>query len=507
MKKITMKEIESLEALQAKISWFNTTIGKKLLYCLPVILLCISGLTIIKNWGSELEKHPEVQWGFILVLVLFAINTLVLASGAIYTRKAFFQRLNYERQKGRPLDSLRGFKTIETNIMQTLNTISLLALVSFVTLAIYVPFILRGGDLVWMAMGITLITLGLGLAVKSVRMDITSVVGLADFFTPSNHELFIDKFFGDIFMYHLDPVTRLKWDEFIAGIETMLKPEFVQAVQEEEEGEVPVSFALEKLLYLHYLEYSDVISHDTVKEELNEIMQLSRPKEVPQGNQATEGSPVGKWNLDQGALIDGHYYFSSEDFFKIFAGMKRSTPSFFSIIDRLQLELIDNIKIMADDPIYLDVAANEVVAEDDEAHVIVFLYNNTPDAKPYTIHIFAPGFEPEALSVKMAVEGRGSFELPQTTIPLMSSETEDVIGIMAQLLKNGDALWLTLEPRKRGTQTLQILLTDEDGTIIEGKTMTISVIREVVAVVKGLTSKLSVLGGAAGPILKQLNLF
>ena len=181
---------------------------------------------------------------------MFAINTLVLASGAIFARKAFFQRLNYERQKGRPLDSLRGFKTIESNILGTLRTISLLAVISFLTLVIYVPLIVGAPEiLVWVGIGITLITFGLGLSVKSVKLDITSVVGLSDFFTPSNHELFIDKFFGDIFMYHLDPVTRLKWDEFVEVIETMLTPEFVKSIQEEEEGEIPVSFAIEKLLY------------------------------------------------------------------------------------------------------------------------------------------------------------------------------------------------------------------------------------------------------------------
>ncbi len=490
---ISMDDIKGLESLQAKISRYNTIIGKKLLYFLPLILLGISGLTISEGWISSDNPPPiGVQFGFILILLIFAMNTLVLASGAIFARKAFFQRLNYERQKGRPLDSLRGFKTIESNIMGTLRTISLLAVISFLTLVIYIPLIVGAPEiLVWVGIGITLITFGLGLSIKSVKLDITSVVGLSDFFTPSNHELFIDKFFGDIFMYHLDPVTRLKWDEFIAAIETMLKPDFIRSVRDEEAGEIPVSFALEKLLYLHYLEYSNVINHETLKEELQEVMDLSK----------------SQWELDKGVLIDGHYYFSSQDFFKIFEGIKLTTPSFFSIIDRLQLELIDNIKLMAEDPIYLDVAANEVVAENHEAHLIIFLYNNTPEDKTYKVNIFAPGFEPKSMSVKMSVEGRGSFELPQNNVPIVSSETEDVIGLMARLLKNGDALWLTLEPRERGTQTLQILLTEEDGTIIEGKTMTISVVRDMVLILKGLTSKVSILGGAAGPIMRQLEFF
>ncbi|GAH11137.1 unnamed protein product, partial [marine sediment metagenome] len=143
-----MEDIKGLESLQAKISRYNTIIGKKLLYFLPLILLGISGLTISEGWTSAENPPPiGVQLGFILILVVFAINTLVLASGATFARKAFFQRLNYERQKGRPLDSLRGFKTIESNIMGTLRTISLLAVVSFLTLVIYVPLIVGAPEI------------------------------------------------------------------------------------------------------------------------------------------------------------------------------------------------------------------------------------------------------------------------------------------------------------------------------------------------------------------------
>lgn len=77
-------------------------------------------------------------------------------------------------------------------------------------------------------------------------------------------------------MYHLDPITRLKWDEFIAIVETMFNPDFVRKIQEQEEGEIPVSFALEKMLYLLYLEHSRVISRDTVKDELHEIIDLTK---------------------------------------------------------------------------------------------------------------------------------------------------------------------------------------------------------------------------------------
>ena len=94
--------------------------------------------------------------------------------------------------------------------------------------------------------------------------------------------------------------------------------------------------------------------------------------------------------------------------------------------------------------------------------------------------------------------------IPSKSIPLVSSEGTDIASILSTMLENGDTTWLTLEPRETGEQTIQIFLMSSDGTIIEGKTKTIKVTKNMKDYLKKLTSLGSLLGGLAVPLAKIL---
>ncbi|MFX0075637.1 MAG: hypothetical protein ACFE96_09355, partial [Candidatus Hermodarchaeota archaeon] len=135
---------------------------------------------------------------------------------------------------------------------------------------------------------------------------------------------------------------------------------------------------------------------------------------------------------------------------------------------------------------------------------MIFLYNNAPEDKNYIIKVVAPGFEPDKLKLDIKVEGRGSFLIPSKSIPLISAEDTDIVSVLSTMLENGDTTWLTLEPRETGEQTIQIFLMSSDGTIIEGKTKTIKVSKNMKDYLKKLTSLGSLLGGLAVPLAKIL---
>ena len=295
----------------------------------------------------------------------------------------------------------------------------------------------------------------------------------------------MDNFFAEILSNHLDPVTFLKWDEYLAGINEILTPTFVQKVKEQEEDELPITFAIEKILFLYYLKFQDVLSEDQFRQELKEVIDVDSDT----------------FDIEKGLKLEGErWYFSTVDIFKLFNYIKKFNPGFFNIIDRLQLELADNIERMSKDPIYMDSSAQEVVFLNSELNIFVFLYNNSPEAKKYTVKINAPGFEPSKLKLDIEVEGCGSFLIPSSPIPLISSEGSDIVGVLSNLLENGDTTWLTLEPRTSGEQTIQIFLLREDGTIIEGKTRSVKVTKDMKTKMKKLGSIGSLLGGLAVPL-------
>ena len=236
------------------------------------------------------------------------------------------------------------------------------------------------------------------------------------------------------------------------------------------------------------MRYQGVLTEEQFTRELKEVINVDS----------------ASFDLTRGLLIDGLWYFSTADIYKLFDYIKKYNPGFFNIIDRLQLELADNIERLSKDPIYMDSSAQEVVYLHSELNVMVFLYNNAPEDKNYAIKIVAPGFEPSKLKLDIKVEGRGSFLIPNKPIPLISSESTDIAGVLSTMLENGDTTWLTLEPRETGEQTIQIFLMSSDGTIIEGKTRTIKVTKNMKDYLKKLTSIGSLLGGLAVPLAKIL---
>jgi hypothetical protein len=491
---VTEASVERTESQQSKLTAYNMRAGRPLLYALPLLLVA---LTIISR--LNIVQPTILLVVLIAVLAMFAINTFILGLLASKTKSAFTKRLELERHKGRPLDSLQGFVAIRSGVDRTISTIRSVFLLGLIVLILYVGYVwlvltqLSEELSTWVAflgLGLSLVCFGASLLVRSVRMDITSVTGLSDFYRPTSHELFLDNFFADVFRGHLDPIARLKWDEFTEAVRLCLKPSFVESILKNEANESPVAFAVEKLLYLHYMEHSGVLSHQKFLDELGEFLDLQTERYHP----------------DRGTRIGGRYYFNAVDIYRVFHLIESTTPAVFDLIDRLQLELMDNISIISSDPVYLDASAQEVCLKDSECHFLLLLYNNSKDAKDFAVRITVSGLEPSELRVKISAEGRGSFAIPSEPIPLVSDSDKDVAHVLATILKNSVSLWLTLEPREIGVQTLQVFVEDDQGRVIEGKTMPVAIIRNITYQLKRLTSVSSIAGGAIAPLFHALSL-
>ncbi|MFW9900654.1 MAG: hypothetical protein ACFFDY_05135 [Candidatus Thorarchaeota archaeon] len=478
-----LAKILKKEKFQGNMISYMSKVGKLLLFTLPIVLVVITILTLLAPLDITLTII------FYVVLGIYFFNSVMLLLGANSTESSLKMRLNFERKRGRPIDSLDGFDLLANNVKRVTNLLKIISLICFIALILFVVMLLGIEDILgFAAAGFALVGFGLAILIRSLNLNIHDVNGLQDFYKPTTHQIFLDNFFAEILSNHLDPVTFLKWDEYLAEINKILTPEFVQKIRAEEPDELPITFAIEKLLFLYYLKYQEVLSKDQVIQELREVINVD--------------SDI--FDVEKGIFMEERWYFSMNDINKLFNYVRRFNPGFFDIIDRLQLELADNIERISKDPIYMDSSAQEVVYLNTELNIFCFLYNNSPEAKKYIIKINAPGFEPNKLKLDIEVEGRGSFMIPNTPIPLISSESRDIAGVLSTMLENGDTTWLTLEPRETGEQTVQIFLLSEDGTIIEGKTRAVKVSKNIKDYLKKLSSIGSLLGGLAVPLAKIL---
>ncbi|MFX1575447.1 MAG: hypothetical protein ACFFB0_22150 [Promethearchaeota archaeon] len=478
-----LAKILKKEKFQASMVSYMSKVGKLLLFTLPIVLVIITLLTLF----TELDITLTIIFYTILSVYLF--NSVMLLLGANSTESSLKLRLKFERKRGRPIDSLDGFDLLANNVKKVTNLLKVISLICFVALVLFIIMIfLSDLNLGFAAAGFALVGFGLALLIRSLNLNIHDVNGLQDYYKPTTHQIFLDNFFAEILSNHLDPVTFLKWDEYLAELNKILNYSFIEKIKETEPDELPITFAIERLLFLYYLNFQEVLSEDQLIQELKEIINVDSEN----------------FDVEKGIYMENRWYFCMKDIDKLFDYIKEYNPGFFNIIDRLQLELADNIERIAKDPIYMDSTAQEVVYLNSELNIFCFLYNNSPEAKRYIIKINAPGFEPSKLKLDIEVEGRGTFMIPNTPIPLISSEGNDIVGVLSTMLENGDTTWLTLEPRKVGEQTVQIFLLTEDGTIIEGKTRVVKVSKNIKDYLKKLSSIGSLLGGLAVPLAKIL---
>ncbi|MFX0106064.1 MAG: hypothetical protein ACFE75_11320 [Candidatus Hodarchaeota archaeon] len=491
-----LSEILKKERFQGKMINYISKGGKLLVFTLPIVLVIITIITFIifpvlpkQPFLDQPFEYQVLALIFIVVLVIYFFNSIMLLLGATSTESSLNLRLNFERKRGRPIDSLDGFDLLANNVKRVTNLLKVIALLCMVSLALFIIMLFMSElNLGFAAAGFSLVGFGLALLIRSLNLNIHNVNGLQDFYKPSTHQIFLDNFFAEILSDHLDPVTFLKWDEYLAGINKILTASFIQKIREQEAEELPITFAIEKILFLYYLKFQEVLTEEQFIQELKEVIDVESDS----------------FDIKKGLLIEGSWYFSANDIFKLFNYIKKYNPGFFDLIDRLQLELADNIERISKDPIYMDSAAQEVVYLKTELNIMVFLYNNSPEARKYIIKVNAPGFEPSKLKLDIEVEGRGEFTIPNIPIPLISSEGRDIAGVLSTMLENGDTTWLTLEPRETGTQTVQIFLLSSDGTIIEGKTRAVKVSKNIKDYLKKLSSIGSLLGGLAVPLSKIL---
>ncbi|MFX0008190.1 MAG: hypothetical protein ACFFA7_07190 [Promethearchaeota archaeon] len=481
-----LNKILKKERFQGKMINYMSKVGKLLLFILPIALLIVTLLALIQALDFTLKIV------YMVILVIYTFNSCMLLLGANSTESSLKMRLKFERKRGRPIDSLDGFDLLSSSVKRVTNLLKIISLICFTAIVLFaIMIVINLLDIGFAAAGFALVGLGLSILIRSLNLNIHDVNGLQDFYKPTTHQIFLDNFFAEILSNHLDPVTFLKWDEYLAELNKILNLDFVQKIKETEPDELPITFAIEKLLFLYYLKFQEVLSEDQLIQELREIIDVDSVN----------------FSIEKGVYIEGAWYFSMKDIYKLFNYIKKYNPGFFTIIDRLQLELADNIERISKDPIYLDSTAQEVVYLNSELNIFVYLYNNHPEAKKFTVKVNAPGFEPSKLKLDVQVEGVGEFVIPNAPIPLISSESRDIVGVLSTMLENGDTTWLTLEPRETGEQTIQIFLLSEDGTIIEGKTRVVKVTKNIKDYLKKLSSIGSLLGGLAVPIARILPAF
>lgn len=492
-----LKKVKRGESVQEVLIKYIVYVGKWFLYFLPIILVAITITTVFgvkeipeaTRFSEQSTAYQVLTLIYVVIIGIYFLNSLILLISSIQTGASLSSRLEYEKKRGRPIQSLDGFEYLYDNVEGVLKMMTLTSIVCIISVALFITMLIFGDiNLSFAAMATSLVGVGLAITIRSLNLDIHNVNGLQDFFKPLMHQIYLDNYFSEVFANHIDPITYLKWDEYKMGIKKLLTSKFIDQIKKKEKDEMPITFAVERLLFLYYLEYQGVLTEEQMTNEAKEILNANSKD----------------FDLEKGFLIEDMWYFSKQNIFDLFEFIKEYNSGFFTLIDRLQLELADNIERISKDPVYCDTTSQETVTLNTELNIMAFIYNNSKNAEKYRIRISAPGFEPNDIRLDMKVEGRGDFEIPTKPIPLISKNEVDITQVLSTMLENGDTAWVTLEPRQKGEQTIQIFLETAEGEIIEGETRIVKVKKDMKTYLKKLSSLGSVVSGIAVALSRAL---
>ena len=245
---------------------------------------------------------------------------------------------------------------------------------------------------------------------------------------PTHHPTQIHNTLSEVVATHLDPLLRMRWDTWRRRLAESLRTE-----SSEEES-------LERLLYVVHLSQQGLIPRNHLRSEVSELYE----------------DQIIEWMDGDDAPI------SIELLHRLVAHAKSWQPAFFHLVDRLQMDILDNGASVVNKGWRMD-AECEYISRDGQGGLFIFLHNQTNQEKKAKIDVYLPGGAPDSYMFSVDVPFCPS---PTTPLPLIdTSGGEDTIMRMAQYLDKTVVLWLKLSwsANERGLRQVTVSLKNEKG--------------------------------------------
>ncbi|MHA2504612.1 MAG: hypothetical protein ACXAE3_17295, partial [Candidatus Kariarchaeaceae archaeon] len=273
------------------------------------------------NLESTLGRSLLIAWGlFTLISLFYTVNGILLNTN-------FNKSVKRQRQKGKPVEGIRGFEDFKKSLKGARNFSLLVTISSMISLAIFISSIAFDPTfasdpesfrafLATLAITFAFITISVLFLVDYPEETSFSPGGLIGFFEPDAGGMTLDNLLSDVFITYLDPATYLDIDEWAADISSRLKDN----LEADETPKTRLERARERILLLLYLNYSnpDILSDEVLRRELIEL--------------------VGDSNVDP--LIRGDETgLSFAEVTKILKRIESMSPEPFRLVDRLMIKL------------------------------------------------------------------------------------------------------------------------------------------------------------------------
>ncbi|MHA1450782.1 MAG: hypothetical protein ACTSP4_15345, partial [Candidatus Hodarchaeales archaeon] len=370
----------------AQIRMLNTycrKIGPLMMVLFPLIILLLLFL------GKFDPTSNEVIFSIIFWVLLF-INSLTFAFNGMMIVRDFKKETSSRAEEGFPVDSLEGFSSMSKFTTSILVSSTMIALVIFLSLMLFLITIITIPGLKYLsdfkellgfttvadfhyfvdslaptltmiiissAIGLAFIAFGIVLMLKIPDKPVFEPGSMMKYYTPQQTPVALDNLLSDAIFAFLDPVTRLKMDEWTYSIKNSLassyEPDFNETTR--------IERAREKILLLFYLKnrMPALITEEVFRSEIIEVIDEQKYDDFQDGKESGISFSVLEVIFDRLII---------------------QIPEVFKTIDRLVIELTDNFTAFkANKDLWVTVSAPEkVVGNRKPFRILVFALNRSP---------------------------------------------------------------------------------------------------------------------------------
>ena len=249
--------------------------------------------------------------------------------------------------------------------------------------------------------------------------------------SPTHHPMKLDTILGDLVYAHLDPDHSLLWNLW----EDKLSHSILPGVDKRQ--------ARERILYLMHLNSRGNLSDE---ETLGELKEFIKPMSI------------------QTLLLDEDEQFNWVRLQRLIAHARAWQVEVFDLLDRLQNDLLSGSAAITKDEWRMDLALASQ-CDNQTGHLFIALNNQTEADRHLTVEVIVPGGMPESQVHRFELS---SCPGPDQAVKITDKLVEDALDWMPKYLEKGVILWIGVawESSVRGRRNVQVILRDDDDTII-----------------------------------------
>ena len=484
---------------------YGKKFGIKLMLILPLIII----LMIII--GGFKPSELIVQLAAIVWLLLF-LNSIAVSLIGFKLSSNFNKEIKRLETNGFPIASSEGFNNMYSRIRNVFSSSLLISIVVFISFVSFLTILLfneyytvigenpavtsyigldkadPSGPLRFFVIinAISLIIIAIGISLLKRIPDAPALIpgSLMKYYNPVALPSQIDNFLSDTLFPFLDPITRTKWDEWGQFVLDNLNNSF----ERDEDPQTKLEIAREKILLFDYLNLAmpGAVNEENTKKELAEM--FTSPTIVDRVFQG-ENSGI-TWPI----LLE------------IMKKVQKKAPEIFDVIDRIIIELSDNLKSFKSSEMYITTTAHSKVTGNTRPfRILVFMLNKDSKnfgtrKRPVQVRLVPEGSTALPDIYDIHLDEAEGMDIQSDTLKLLG-DGEDIVGFLSRILQVGDAVWYQVYRKGFGIHLFNVRVAEEGKGSIFGKSLEIVVNRDFMFYIQQYGGKLSAIGGAALPII------